>query len=616
MDTPPLLHRPSPNAIALETAREELMLSAERDPMLPKLFWAIDHPQMPQPNRCLVFEIDLSPENMREVMEWEDRQEIPNFATDEELDKKGSFELPPSTPLFSRGKGSINAWDDACQGWLTPAECFPAQAKEDLRKAVEVAMGPKELITLGPPTRDADGNWTGGLAMERGDDRCKPVKAGTRCYTWVNSYQNPRETWSPMALAKVNGAINDSNLMRKNLILAAAPFGMIALNRGPPETIDIIRQHASMLNIPPLGVPGNFGYQTMQVNVAPAVTFESGVSLKDSLGEFGAGHRDKKDSPGRYTAMTMASKLPDTYLLGKFYIPRLGIHFTLRNFDTVNFCGLNVHGGAPPRAPPGEEVQNDAIRLTIIQYPPAAMGDGLGHLAVAAWPGAGGKDTVLKMTAEMQNLDVESRRHRAFTNEANFAQDGQVVNDTRSHVTFMAHLLLLLAIWITNQLPFVYQFRIDSDRFLSAFSFQVDNQGRREAVGPWENGPGFRDPTAVQEGLNDGRNLVSQDIVRSQHKRRWRLHYNNCVRHIPFAVCSGMGYAIDANGVLLEDLEDKFEGVDALGNPIEKGGRPWKKPAVPETPEKARKRAAVKAKKLAEEAALAGVESVFFLHNY
>jgi hypothetical protein len=102
------------------------------------------------------------------------------------------------------------------------------------------------------------------------------------------------------------------------------------------------------------------------------------------------------------------------------------------------------------------------------------------------------------------------------------------------------------------------------------------------------------------------------------------MHYNKYVRHIPYAVVAGMGYQIDDKGVLLEDLEAAFEGVDALGNPIEKGGRPWKKDAVPETREKgtvcfrllkiqadkilAAKRAQARAQKLALEAALAGAD--------
>ncbi|KAJ7245189.1 hypothetical protein B0H12DRAFT_1235908 [Mycena haematopus] len=299
MANPNLVQRPFPDAIALEEETEAIMLSANRDPMLPNLFYAVNHPQMPKPNRCIVFEIDLSPENMRKLKEWEDTQKIKNFATDEELADLGWFELPPDTPVFSREKGGKNAWDDACQTWLTPAEVIPVEVKEDLRQAVKDAMGPPELITRHAPVRDEHGNWSGGILMERGDDRCKPVKDGTRCYTVANSYQSPRELWSPAAGSKVNGSIGENNVIRCNLILAAAPFGIIGLQRGPPEMVKIIENHSSMLNIPPLGLPGNFGYQTMQVNVAPAEPFGI-VSLDEALGEFGEYHRDKGDSGLRF----------------------------------------------------------------------------------------------------------------------------------------------------------------------------------------------------------------------------------------------------------------------------------------------------------------------------
>jgi hypothetical protein len=35
-----------------------------------------------------------------------------------------------------------------------------------------------------------------------------------------------------------------------------------------------------------------------------------------------------------------------------------------------------------------------------------------------------------------------------------------------------------------------------------------------------------------------------------------------------------MGYPINNTGILLEDLEPNFDGVDHRGNPIEKGGWP------------------------------------------
>lgn len=80
---------PNPVRYARERELQKIPLSCNRDAMLPDLYWALDHPQLPIPNRCLVFEIDLSPEKMKEVHDWEDKQEIANFATDEELADKG-----------------------------------------------------------------------------------------------------------------------------------------------------------------------------------------------------------------------------------------------------------------------------------------------------------------------------------------------------------------------------------------------------------------------------------------------------------------------------------------------------------------------------------------------
>jgi hypothetical protein len=99
----------------------------------------------------------------------------------------------------------------------------------------------------------------------------------------------------------------------------------------------------------------------------------------------------------------MCSRLPDDYTLSQFHIPRFGIYFVLRNFDSANFCGLNHHGGTPPIAPEGKTVASDAYRLTFISYPPEKMGDGLGHVVVGAMPTA--KDPILKMSAEMQHVE-------------------------------------------------------------------------------------------------------------------------------------------------------------------------------------------------------------------
>ncbi|KAJ7838392.1 hypothetical protein B0H14DRAFT_3459421 [Mycena olivaceomarginata] len=209
--------------------------------------------------------------------------------------------------------------------------------------------------------------------------------------------------------------------------------------------------------------------------------------------------------------MTTCSRLPNDYTLSQFHVLRFGIYFVLHNFDLANFCGLNNHGGTPPIAPPGQDVANDAYRQTLISYPPEHMDDGLGHVVIGALPTA--NDRILKMSADMQHVDCESRDTRAFVNQSNFAADGIVVMDISAHVMFMARMFLLLVIFLSNQLPRFYDVRIDLDRFLSAFSFAV--VGGRQSLGPWVNGPGYR-PAAAETDDNmanpgDGSDLIPQE---------------------------------------------------------------------------------------------------------
>jgi hypothetical protein len=178
-------------------------------------------------------------------------------------------------------------------------------------------------------------------------------------------------------------------------------------------------------------------------------------------------------------------------------------------------------------------------------------------------------------------------------NDANFAADGQVVMDIRPHCVFIAHMFLLLLIFLSNQLPLVYDFRIDSDHLLSAFSFEVD--GTRESVGPWVNGPGYRAPppdSAEMDvdadgdddpSLNDGSNLIAQATRRSDIKRRWHLHFNRLAKHIPYAVAHEKMYEIDDTGALTVPETLVSDRVDALGNPIEPGGRPYAEPSPAQT---------------------------------
>ncbi|KAJ6459923.1 hypothetical protein C8R45DRAFT_843015, partial [Mycena sanguinolenta] len=310
------------------------------------------------------------------------------------------------------------------------------------------------------------------------------------------------------------------------------------------------------------------------------------------LGPFGDLHNDHYDSPGRFTNMVMYSTLPDNYILSQFHIPRFGVYFVLRNFDSANFCGLNFHSGTPAIAPAGVAVAKDAYRLTFISYPQESMGDGLGQVVVGALPTA--NDTTLKMSSEMQNIDCESEQIFS-SNRANFAADGRVVMDIRAHVTFIARMLLILVIFLSNQLPVFYDIRIDSGRFLSSFSFAAD-EDTRESVAPWPDAPGYRFPNASDhpaahpdsdaapdlDPMANGGDLVSQVDVRTAIKRRYRLHYNKLASHIPFALISKTLPELHPDGALVHPGPLISRAVDPLtGEEIEFNGRPHRKPIRP-----------------------------------
>lgn len=102
--------------------------------------------------------------------------------------------------------------------------------------------------------------------------------------------------------------------------------------------------------------------------------------------------------------------------------------------------------------------------------------------------------------------------------------------------TFLARCLLLLVVTIISQLPNELGLKIDSDRFLSSFSY-VDVDGERRRVGPWAEGPGWRSVDAADASEDEPGDLIEQTEHISTRRMEWTLHLNKCGGHIPSVVC-------------------------------------------------------------------------------
>ena len=89
----------------------------------------------------------------------------------------------------------------------------------------------------------------------------------------------------------------------------------------------------------------------------------------------------------------------------------------------------------------------------------------------------------------------------AYTTHSNMATDGHVLSDNHSNATFMARAMLQIAAYTVRQMDPDIGMRIDTTKFLSAFSFLSEaaaGEDDRTEVGPWPLGPGYQsDPPSI-----------------------------------------------------------------------------------------------------------------------
>jgi len=146
-------------------------------------------------------------------------------------------------------------------------------------------------------------------------------------------------------------------------------MAMMALKIGAPKDyMQLLQEHADMVNLPQVGVNENVAFPAVQANIAPAVALNDALGmsqnidkliysfilhidkgLEASMGFFGltAGHTDDGDDEGGLTCMISSSRIPDDYEPGRFHIFGLGMYVIVKP-KTAVFLGNMVE---PPQSP-------------------------------------------------------------------------------------------------------------------------------------------------------------------------------------------------------------------------------------------------------------------------
>ena len=140
-----------------------------------------------------------------------------------------------------------------------------------------------------------------------------------------------------------------------------------------------------------------------------------------------------------------------------------------------------------------------------------------------------------------------------YTNDANWAQDGQVLMKPFSHFNFFVRGLLQLCSYLAQQLPTRYKISIDAEVFLSAFSM-VDDAGVRVKGSPWQGAPDgsaydthieSADATSESAQLEDDETPTQPTasseasnsiVVRRQLALKWIDHQEKRYRFLPIPV--------------------------------------------------------------------------------
>lgn len=147
---------------------------------------------------------------------------------------------------------------------------------------------------------------------------------------------------------------------------------------------------------------------------------------------------------------------------------------------------------------------------------------------------------------------------------ATYAREGASIASQEHHVDFVAKEMLLMTNFVLGQLPRRYRVQLDSDRFLSAISSEI--QDRRKTLGPWIDAPGFRKKGASRTLHQPGEyieDLVDQTPIRQQIIRELDEHQDKLARSVPQCVVSNKVDALSE-----QDIENLLSDIDKITLPI------------------------------------------------
>ncbi|KAJ3508347.1 hypothetical protein NLJ89_g5806 [Agrocybe chaxingu] len=494
----------SPSAPDLEVPAGTLLHHANRNSRFPFLYRVESHPAVTNRDvvkHILVYIHDTSPEAQAEFLAFEESLEVP-LGPDELIHSFGLFELEDGTVIFARPRGVESTDQD---------ELIAGSFDGSLH------LDPALIIKL-TSARDA----MLGNASNRGSYRTyfeslgqAGVKGG-RCFSLTMTQQHPRSLVGPAAGGKVyddDVRSAENERLRSAMINAATEAGMAALNLVlPPSILEALEENAELNNLPRVGHHGNFAFPAVQLNLAQAVSWSESLRQGlEEMGFFGLTHRDELDALAGYTSVVSGSRLPLGYEHGRFHLLGLGVYVKLTPWKVVTFCGLSLHGGTPPIAPEGQEVDSEAERVNFVCYSPESILSGAGT-HVIPW-GSLSDSTLLKLGPEITTHN--GPKCTKISNEANWMRDGKVVMERLTHATFSARGLLQLTNFIVSQMPQEYGMQIDSSKFLESFSFEDPKTGECVSLGPWEGAP-------------------DHPGVRTQQLLRWIERMKTRARFIPY----------------------------------------------------------------------------------